>query len=54
MYTIVRGEKIPKGMKMMLEEHVVSTAGKNGEWMRKELASHPDFKNEKKTWWNTY
>ena len=47
LYTTVRGEKIPKGMKMVLEERGVSTAGKNADWMRKELASHPDFKNEK-------
>ena len=47
MYTTVRGEKIAKGMRMVLEERGVSTAGKNADWMRKELASHPDFKNEK-------
>lgn len=34
-------------MKLVLEECEVSTAGKNADWMRKELASHPDFKNEK-------
>ena len=45
MYTTVRGEKIPKGMKMVLEERGVSTAVKNSDWMRKELASHADFKN---------
>ena len=45
MYTTVRGEKIPKGMKMVLEERGVSTAGKNSDCMRKELASHADLKN---------
>ena len=42
-----QGRKIPKGMKMVLEERGVSTAGKNADWMRQKLASHPDFKNKK-------
>ena len=47
MYTTVRGEKVAKGMKLVLEERGVSTLGKNGEWMRTQLASHPDFKHQK-------
>lgn len=47
MYTTVRGEKIAKGMKLILEERGISTAGKNADWMHKELSSHPDLKNEK-------
>ena len=35
------------GMKRVLEERGVSTNGRNGDWMRIELASHPDFKHEK-------
>ena len=38
-------EKIAKGMKIMLEERGISTLEMNGDSMRKELASHPDFKN---------
>ena len=45
-YTVVRGDKIPKSMKSILEERGISTAGRNDDGMRKELASHPDFKNE--------
>ena len=33
-------------MKIVLEERGISTAGKNAQWMRNELARHPDFKNE--------
>ena len=43
----MRGEKVAKGMKLVLEERGVSTLGKNGEWMRTQLASHPAFKHEK-------
>ena len=46
MYIVVRGQKVAKGMKAVLEERRISTAGKNAEWMCKELASHPDFKHE--------
>ena len=46
MYTVVRGQKVPKVMKAVLEERGINTAGKNVEWMRKELASQPDFKHE--------
>jgi len=42
-YTTVRREKIAKGMRMVLEERGISTIGKNGDWMKKELATHPDF-----------
>ena len=45
MYIVVIGQKVAKGMKAVLEERRISTAGKNAEWMRKELASHPDFKH---------
>ena len=47
MYITIRGEKVAKGMKNVLEERGVSTTGRNGDWMRHELASHPDFKHEK-------
>ena len=45
MYIVVIGQKVAKEMKAVLEERRISTAGKNAEWMRKELASHPDFKH---------
>ena len=38
--------KVAKGMKAILEEWGISTVGKNAEWMRNELAGHPDFRNE--------
>ena len=41
------GKKVAKGMKMVLEERGVSTAGKGGDWMRKTLGEHLDFKTEK-------
>ena len=41
--TLVRGEK---WIETVLKEWRISTVGKNAEWMRNELASHPDFKNE--------
>ena len=47
MYYTVRGEKIAKGMKMVLEERGISTIGKNAGWMRETLAAHPDFRDEK-------
>ena len=49
MFTTVHCEKVAKGMKRVLEERGVSTNGRNGDWMRTELASHPDFKHEKCT-----
>ena len=47
MYTVQGGQKVAKGMKMVLEERGISTAGKNGNWMRETLKEHPDFKHEK-------
>ena len=48
MYTTARdGTKVAKGMKMVLEERGVSTAGKRANWMRETLAKHFDFRNEK-------
>ena len=41
-----RAQKVGKGMKAVLEEKGIHAAGKNAEWMHKELASHPDFKHE--------
>ena len=41
------GRKIAKGMKMVLEERGVSTEGKGGDWMRKQLAEFGDFMNKK-------
>ena len=46
-YITMRGEKVAKGMKNVLEERGVSTTGRNCDWMRHELASHPDLKPEK-------
>ena len=36
MYTVVRGQKVAKEMKAVLEEMGINTGGKNEEWMRKE------------------
>lgn len=47
MYFISGGQKIPKGMKMVLEEQGVSTVGRNGTWMKETLSQHVDFKFEK-------
>ena len=41
------GVKVPTGMRQVLEERGISTAGKKADWMRKELATHHDFKDEK-------
>ena len=46
MYTVVRRQKVEKGMKAVLEERGINTAGKNAQWMCKELASHLDFKHD--------
>ena len=45
--TACDGTKIPKGMKMVLEEHGVSTAGKKADWMRETLVKHSYFRDEK-------
>ena len=37
---------VPKGMRVVLVERGTSTAGKNPEWMHKELASHRDIKHD--------
>ena len=34
MYTVQGGQKVAKGMKRVLEERGISTAGRNGNWMR--------------------
>ena len=48
MYTTAwDGTTVAKGMKMVLEEHGVSTAGKGADWMRETLAKHSDFRDEK-------
>ena len=48
MYTTARdGTKVAKGMKMVLEERGVSTAGRKADWMRETLAKHSDFRDEK-------
>ena len=41
------GTKVAKGLKMVLEERGVSTAGKSADWMREILAKHSDFRDEK-------
>ena len=46
MYFIRGGQKVAKGMKMVLEEHGVSTGGKNATWMKETLSQHADFKFE--------
>ena len=48
MYTTARDRtKVAKGMKMVLEEREVSTAGKGADWMRETLAKYSDFRDEK-------
>ena len=48
LYTTARdGTKVAKGLKMVLEERGVSTAGKSADWMRETLAKHSDFRDEK-------
>ena len=48
MYTTARdGTKVAKGLKMVLEECGLSTAGKGGDWMRETLSKHSDFRDEK-------
>ena len=46
-YTERDGKKVAKGMKVVLEERGVSTAGKTGDWMRQTLGQHSDFRDEK-------
>ena len=48
MYTTAQdGTKVTKGMKMVLEECRVSTAGIGADWMREMLAKHSDFRDKK-------
>ena len=47
MYYTERDGKVAKGMKMVLKERGISTAGKTGDWMRKTLCKHSDFRDEK-------
>ena len=47
-YTERDGKKVAKGMKTVLEERDVSTAGNTGDWMRQTLGQHSDFRNEKR------
>ena len=46
-YSMVFNLGIPKGLQQVLKERGVDTRGMKLEDMRKELASHDDFKNEK-------
>ena len=46
MYYLDKGMKVAKGMKMVLEERGISTAGKTGDWMRKTLGEHSDFRDD--------
>ena len=41
------GQKVAKGMEIVLQERGISTLGKKGDWMRKTLFEHTDFKCEK-------
>ena len=45
-FTAHDGTKVPKGMKMVLQECGVSTE-KKADWMRETLAKHSDFGDEK-------
>ena len=45
--TMTLSDRTPKEMKMILEERGVNTSGMKKEDMRKVLASHSDFCNEK-------
>ena len=47
MYTTIRGEKIAKGLKLVLEERGVSTEGRNKQWMQSVLLQHADFRFKK-------
>ena len=46
-YTNHDGRKVAKGMKMVLEERGISTAGKNADWMRETLAKRSNFRDKK-------
>ena len=46
--TMVFSDGRPKGMKIILQEHGIDTAGMKAPDMRIVLGSHIDFKNEKK------
>lgn len=50
MHFIRGGNKVAKGMKMVLEERGVSTVGMNAQQISETLAGHADFKHEKSTW----
>ena len=41
------GKKVAKGMKMVLEERGLSTAGKTGDWMRQTVGQHSNFRDKK-------
>ena len=47
MYYMSGGQRVAKGMKMVLEERGISTEGKNGKWMKQTLSQHADFRFEK-------
>ena len=40
-------EPVTKGLKMVLEEHGVSTAGKSADWMHETLAKHSDYREDR-------
>ena len=46
-YTDHDGRKVAKGMKMVLEERGISTAGKTADWMCETLAKNSNFRDEK-------
>lgn len=46
---LVMEPKLLNGLKMVLEECGVSTAGKGANWMRETLAKHSDFRDGKST-----
>ena len=47
MYFTDKGQKVAKGMKIVLEERGYCTLGKNKAWMKATLSQHADFRFEK-------
>lgn len=47
MYYLDKGQKIAKGLKIVLAERQIDTTGKNLAWMRETISQHYDFKYER-------
>ena len=41
------GEKVAKGMEIVLQERGISIHGKNKEWMQKEVSEHSDLSTKR-------